>query len=708
MLDLVIKNGLVFDGLASPPARADVGVRGGRVVALAPGLDEAAQTTIDAAGLWVTPGFVDIHTHYDVELEVAPGLSESVRHGVTSVVIGNCSLSLAVGEPQTLADIFQRVETLPLALIRRWLAGAVTWRTPREYLEHLKRIPAGPNVAPLLGHSALRAHVMGLERSLKERATDAELGAMRRIARDALDAGFVGVSVDMVPWHMMSGELRGRTIPSQHADYREYAMLAAVCRERDAVFQVTPNPQRLGSLVDILRLSLGIIRRPLRLTVLAALDSVCDRRMWRAFRPLLFALNRLLRCNVRFQTLTEPFTVYSDGPLTPLFEEFPCGVKLNDCDTREERQRLWRSREFRTQFRREWANKRGKTFHCDLELMQIVRCPDSSLAGLSFAEAARRRGQEPVEFLMGALAEYDAELRWVATGANDRLQPRLALMSDPHILPGFTDAGAHVRNLGYYDGALSLLKQAVTTGLMTPERAVSRVTGEAARWFRLDAGVLRVGAKADLLLIRPEGLREPISEQIEIQDPLLDGEMRMVRRGSERSIEAVYVGGELAVRGGELAESLGRARLGEVLSLTDEGGEAEVVRRRDRISDEVADHPFTDYWDVFLLKHQHPANVALHALGVVIFYGLLALAFAARNPWLLALLPLSQFVGLMGHWLFERSHVDLRDAVFSVRASRCLNKMFFKLVTGGYGAEVRRANEELRRYQSTQANGRAF
>ncbi|HEY6403351.1 MAG TPA: amidohydrolase family protein, partial [Blastocatellia bacterium] len=121
MLDLIIKNGLVFDGLGTAPARLDIGIKDGEIVTIAPRLSIPAAETRDAAGLWVTPGFIDIHTHYDLELEIAPGLSESTRHGVTSVVIGNCSLSLAAGEPQTLADIFQRVETIPHALIRKWL-----------------------------------------------------------------------------------------------------------------------------------------------------------------------------------------------------------------------------------------------------------------------------------------------------------------------------------------------------------------------------------------------------------------------------------------------------------------------------------------------------------------------------------------------------------------------------------------------------------
>jgi hypothetical protein len=274
-------------------------------------------------------------------------------------------------------------------------------------------------------------------------------------------------------------------------------------------------------------------------------------------------------------------------------------------------------------------------------------------------------------------------------------------MTQPGIMPGFTDAGAHVRSLGYYDGAISLLKQAKATGFMSAERAISRVTGEPARWFRLDAGVLREGAKADFVLINPERLTEPISEQSEISDPLLDGAMRMVKRGSERIVEAVYINGKLAIRRGEIMEILGREKLGDALAL-----DAALPARskdRNRINDSITAHPFVDYWDVFVMKHQNRLNIALHFLGVIIFYGALALAVAFRNPWLLLMLPASQLVGLMGHYFFERSHIDLQDAVFSLRASRCLNKMFLRIIAGKYGEDIKRANAELKSHQLAQA-----
>ncbi len=696
--DLIIKNGRVYDGLGSPPRRADIGIRNGRIAAIAPSLSAPGAEVRDAAGLWVLPGFVDIHTHYDLELEIAPGLTESLRHGVTSVVIGNCSLSVAIGAPTMLAEMFERVETLPRPLIRKWLAASVDWKTTRQYLAHLRAHPIAPNVAALFGHSALRAHVMGLERSLHEKATMEERDEMRRLARESLEAGFIGISVDMVPWHMMSGAHRGRTIPSQHADFEEIRLLADVCREYDAVFQVTPNPQRLFSLLEILRCAHGLGRRPLRATILAALDSVADRRLWRVFAPMLFVLNRLLGCNIRFQTLCEPFTVYSDGPITPLFEEFPAGVRLNDCDTREERQRLWQDAAFRAQFRDEWLRGWRKTFHRRLDLMEIVRCPEASLIGKTFAEAAAQADCAPIDFFMNSLAAHDTELRWVSTGANDRARQREALMSHPFILPGFTDAGAHVQHLGYYDGALSLLKQAMQTGFLPMERAIARVTGEAARWFRIDAGVLRVGAKADIVLLEPAGLHAPLSPQIEIDDPTLEGAPRLVRRGSEEIVKAVYAQGRLVIEAGEVMPMVGKESLSEVLRLH---GPVDIEKherwkQRNRISRDVPDHPFVDYWDVFVLKHRHPWNIALHVLGGIVFYAVLAAAWMRGNPWLLLALPLSQLTGLAGHYFFERSHIDLQDAVFSFRASRCLNRMFYQLLRGQYGEELRRKEAILR------------
>ncbi len=121
---------------------------------------------------------------------------------------------------------------------------------------------------------------------------------------------------------------------------------------------------------------------------------------------------------------------------------------------------------------------------------------------------------------------------------------------------------------------------------------------------------------------------------------------------------------------------------------------------RNRINDRILDHPFTDYWDIFILKHQHPLNITLHICGILIFYGLLFSAWALHNGWILLVLPLTQLVGLAGHFLFERSHIDRQDALFSWRASACLGRMLWRVLLGKYGDDIRQRQETLAGYQA--------
>ncbi len=156
MSDLVIKGGLVFDGLGNPPQTRDLRLRDGKIAVVGSNLPGEGAEEVDASGLWVLPGFLDIHTHYDLEVEFNPGLQESVRHGVTTVVMGHCSLSVTVGKAEDLAHMFRRVESLPEPLVNRWLAQAVSWDSPEAYLDHLQRSPGlgdGFGEVPLQGQA---------------------------------------------------------------------------------------------------------------------------------------------------------------------------------------------------------------------------------------------------------------------------------------------------------------------------------------------------------------------------------------------------------------------------------------------------------------------------------------------------------------------------------------------------------------------------
>lgn len=694
--DTIILHGQFFDGI-SPGIASNIGIKDGRIAALGLPPDAIADTVIDATGLWVTPGFVDIHTHYDLEVEISPGLPESVRHGVTSVVMGNCSLSVTYGEPKEIADIFSRVETLPPELIASWLEKAHAWQTPKAYIDHFDQLPLCANVACMLGHSALRVKVMGIERSVSEHATASERAEMKRLAEQALDAGCIGISVDMVHWHKVSGAFAGRALPSHHADYAEYAMLADVCRARDAVFQATPNPENPLSIFNILRMAPGLWRAPLRMTLLSALDMDGVPWLWRLFPAALFICNRMLGCNIRFQTLAEPFTIYGDGHLTPLFEEFAAGITLNNCKTADERKALWRDPVFRKKFTDSWNAGWLRTFHRDLYRMTVISAPDAKLAGKTIGQIADAAGIAPIECFMNLLEKHDEALRWVAVSANIRDQVRHKLISHPHILPGFSDAGAHSRNLAFFDSAVSVIRQTVARGFLSPEKAIARVTSEPARWFNLDAGHLKIGAKADILLLDPKSLRQPIPEPISIADPVLAGSMRMVKRDYGNAVRHVFAQGIEVVRNGEPMATLGTRKLGIVLQqLNPAQSMAEALaRHRNRVSDELSMPHHKNYWDIFLLKHRHAGNVALHCIAFVLMYAIPVAALVLQDWRILLLWPLSQALGLMGHWLFERSPVDTRDTVFSWRALTSLHKMFFTVLAGRYRQEQQRVEKYL-------------
>lgn len=145
-------------------------------------------------------------------------------------MIGNCSLSAALTDSEEdLLDLFCRVENMPKEIIKDWLQGKITWRTVTEYYDHLEKLPIGPNIATLLGHSNLRAHVMGLSRSLNEDATKKDIDEMKEILKQALEIGYFGLSIDLLPFHKMTGtRFEGIPIPSQRASFGEYMQLASV------------------------------------------------------------------------------------------------------------------------------------------------------------------------------------------------------------------------------------------------------------------------------------------------------------------------------------------------------------------------------------------------------------------------------------------------------------------------------------------------
>jgi N-acyl-D-aspartate/D-glutamate deacylase len=562
----LIRGGLVIDGTGAEGRVADVLVEGGTVAAIGRDLAAPADAeVVDAEGCWVTPGFIDLHTHYDAELEFDPALTESVRHGVTTVLIGSCGLSFAVGEPEDLADMFCRVEGVPRAEVLPMLERRKDWTTPAEYLDHLGTLPLGPNVCSLLGHSAVRAAVMGLGRSLDDRVrpTAAELGRMVVMLDEALDAGYLGLSINTLPWDKMDGErYRSRPTPSVFASWREHRRLADVLRERDAVFEGVPDISGRWNLVLFAGVASGIGRKPLRTSIISLMDIKAAPGTYKIVATASRLARRALRADVRLQALPQAFRLWTDGLENPVIEEIGAGTEALHLAEQAARSELLRDPAYRRRFRRQWTNRiKGRAYHRDLSEARIVECPDPSIEGLTFAEVAAKRGDDPVDTFLDLAAEHGNQLRWTTTVGNTNEDAVAWIVAHPQAQMGFSDAGAHLRNMAFYNFPLHLLRlvrrrQAAGRPVLSLGRAVHRLTGELADYLGIDAGRLQVGSRADVVVVDPEALDDRLDEVVEAPMPGSEAVHRLVNRG-DGAVRTVLVNGRVAWDERGRAEGLG-------------------------------------------------------------------------------------------------------------------------------------------------------
>lgn len=572
--DTVITNGRWFDGTGAPSALRDIGVRDGRVVTIAEGpLDTTGADVIDATGQWVIPGIIDIHTHYDVEILCAPELSESLRHGVTTVMLGSCSLSTVYLNSVDAGDIFGRVEAIPRRYVIEHLDAARSWTSPGEYVAELERLNLGPNVAAFIGHSDLRAATMGLDRATRKdvRPSAAELARMESMLNDALDEGFVGMSSQQLLFDKLDGEVcRSRTLPSTYASSRELRRLNAILRRRDKILQSGPDIKNPLSVVSQLLTSLGLRRPRLKTSLLSAADI-------KAIPFVIHVMDRLARVvnalggNFRWQHLPVPFEVYADGISLVVFEEFGSGAAALHLQTEIERNALMRDEQYRRAFRKDYDSKFGpRVWHRDFFDAEIVACPDESVIGKSFGRVGEERGGlHPVDAFLDLVVEHGEKLRWRTTISNHRPEVLKKMAQSPTIQMGFSDAGAHLRNMAFYNSGLRLLRHAHDaeksgTPFISMEHAVHRLTGELGEWYGIDAGTLREGDRADIVVIDPDKLDESLDRYAEHPVESYGGLSRMVNRNDE-TVTAVLVSGKLAFGAGKAAPALGKERFGQFL-----------------------------------------------------------------------------------------------------------------------------------------------
>ncbi len=574
--DTVIRNGRWFDGTGAPSAIRNIGIRDGHVAAIsAQPLDEAdCPQVIDADGKWVLPGMVDIHTHYDIEVLGGPSLSESLRHGVTTVMVGSCSLSTIHVDGEDAGDLFGRVEAIPREHVISTVDRHKTWSSCEEYIAALEARPLGPNVAAFIGHSDMRAATMGLDRATRKevRPTKVEQARMEQMLAEALQAGFVGMSSQQLLFDKLDGEVcRSRTLPSTYAKPRELRRLKSLLRRSGRVLQAGPDIQKPFNIVSQAVQSLPVARRPLKTSLLSAADIKANPWLIATMGPAARLVN-MLGGNFRWQHLPVPFEVYADGIDLVIFEEFGSGAAaMHLKEQLAERDDLLRDEDYRRRFRKDYDSKYGlRVWHRDFFDAEIVGCPDPSVIGKSFGQVGiDRGGLHPVDAFLDLVVEHGTALRWRTTVSNHRPGVLKKLAREPGIQMGFSDAGAHLRNMAFYNFGLRLLRhvhdaQQAGTPFMTIEQAVHRLTGELADWYRIDAGHLRVGDRADLVIVDPAHLDASLDSYTEERVEQYGGLSRMVNRNDD-TVNAVLVAGRAVFLDGQPTEVLGVQRTGSFL-----------------------------------------------------------------------------------------------------------------------------------------------
>ena len=553
--DLIIKNALLFDGISDAASVQNIGIKDGIVTAISTSVipEDEGVKIIDAQEHWVMPGFLEMHSHYDAEIVVAPALKESVRHGITTIALGSCSISMMVSSALDCADMFTRVEAVPRSQVLPILQEKKTWVTPAQYRQFLEQQALGPNVCGFIGHSDIRAAVLGLERSThKTIPTDTELTQMTQLLNQALDAGFMGLSVMTTKLDKMDGDrVWSKSLPSTYSSWQEFSRLFDVLRTRQAVLQGAPDAVGKINVFAFLWHAHGWKRKPLKSSLLTALDLKSQPFMHYITRTSGYIANKFLAGNFRWQTLSAPFTLHLEGLDVNAFEEFSAGEILRDFKDDDLRYAKVKDPEFRKAFKKQLGAIFTKgLWHRDFTECKVINCPDKSLEGKTFAQIAKEQNKDAVDAYFDLAVLYREKLLWRTNYGNHRPEIMYKLLSSPYTHIGFADSGAHIRSNAQYNFPLRMLKyardaQLLGTPFISIEQAVKRLTSDLADWFAIDAGKIKIGARADIAIINPLGLNHELDEVSRAEMEGFGGITRLVKR-NDLAVDYTIINGKIA------------------------------------------------------------------------------------------------------------------------------------------------------------------
>lgn len=560
MLDILIEGGLVVDGTGAPGRRQPVGIRNGRIVLDASGkfAGEKATRTIDAGGLVVAPGFVDVHTHYDAQLQWDPTASPSPLHGVTSVFSGNCGFTLAPLSEAN-ADYILRmmavVEGMPLPALQagvRW-----PWQGFGEWLDHLEGKLA-INAGFLVGHSTLRMAAMG-ERARNEAATPQDLERMRALLHDALAGGGMGFSSSQIKAHVDGDR---RPVPSRFAAEEELLALSAVLRDHPGTqLEIACEGAIRGFTSEDIALCASMSRladRPLNWNTLginesnpnfhhqqlAAMERIAQQGGWAV--PLVRPYEKGTRYSFLTGSLGLPAIPYWE----PYFQLAPDErIKAFAEPAVRERMRagLMAMKTSGTLLvRSNWGTMR---------IESAGTAEGQAHVGRSVGEVAAERGLDAFDTALdlAIIDRLHMTFMPIRKSSDELWRQRAELWQDPRVLLGASDAGAHLDTQCGAAYTTSFLAQGVREKQLLPlEEAVRLLADAPARLYGLrQRGRIAEGWHADLVLFDPARIA-PGEEAVRADLP--GGAARVYVDAV--GIEHVLVNGVEVVRGDTLTGAL--------------------------------------------------------------------------------------------------------------------------------------------------------
>jgi N-acyl-D-amino-acid deacylase len=543
--DLLIKNGRIVDGSGNPSFRGDVAVKNGHIVELGK-LTGPASRTVDAGGQVVAPGFIDNHCHYDAQVTWDPLCSYSCDHGATSVIFGNCSLSLAPvrkGKEDRLSEFLSYVEAIPMEVLRTL---EFTWETFPQYLDQMDR-NLGVNVGNLIGHTAVRYYVMD-DDCQKRTATDDEIKAMQGLVRDGIQAGALGLSVSRNQGHY---DPQGVHIPAIWADEKEIFALGDVLRELGTgIIQSGGgnNAEMKDGLMSRLSEATGrtvvynnlgqSMRRPDQWQKhMAQVDATTAKgiRAYPMCTPNRITDHFTMRNTQTFRGLPvwhpiclsspdEMLKAYADPEIRRKLHaeavEFKSGPAIGICST-------W------------W----------DYMVVQVAVLPKNKwMEGKTLGEIAKTQGRGIIDAFLDLTVEENLDTEWLHGENNVDEAAVRKILTYPNAIIGLSDGGAHVQFQSGFGFSTRLLSEWVREKqAMTLEHAVRRLTFESASTFGLyDRGLLRPGMVADIVIFDPDTVK-PLP--LEVVHDFPTGAKRI--KEPAQGIHATFVAGEMLMQDGK-------------------------------------------------------------------------------------------------------------------------------------------------------------